>query len=138
MRKVHDILTQLQTRLSLRIAFGALAVIACLSTAGCVSTNEVAGVDNVWRDQSVAFTNGISTTDDVLKMLGPPSQVISLGEQTVFYYVREKVRERAYITFVYNVDNTEITYDRAAFFFNSKGVLVTHSYSKEAIERKVQ
>ena len=137
MRKVHDILTQLQTKLSLRTAFGALAVIAPLS-AGCVATNEVAGVDNVWRDPSVVFTDGISTTDDVLKMLGPPSQVISLGEQTVFYYVREKIRERAYITFVYNVDNTTITYDRAAFFFNSKGVLVTHSYSKEAIERKVQ
>jgi hypothetical protein len=107
-------------------------------SAGCVSSNELAGVDNVWRDPSVAFTDGTSTTDDVLKTLGPPSQVIALGDRTVFYYVREKSAQKAYVTFVYNVINQTVTYDRAVFFFDGKGMLTAHSYSKETIARAAQ
>jgi hypothetical protein len=137
MRKIYHlltVLTLLRTEVPRHMAFAAL--VATLS--GCVSSNELAGVDNVWRDPSVAFTDGISTTDDVLKALGPPSQVIALGERTVFYYVREKSAQKAYVTFIYNVINATVTYDRAAFFFDGKGILTAHSYSKETIARKAQ
>jgi hypothetical protein len=138
MRKIYHILTTvslLQAKLPRHIAF---AFLMAILSAGCVSSNELAGVDNVWRDPSVAFADGVSTTDDVLKALGPPSQVIALGEKTVFYYVREKSAQKAYVTFIYNVINAAVTYDRAVFFFDGKGILTEHSYSKETIARAAQ
>lgn len=104
--------------------------------AGCASYGAVDGVDNLWREVSVdAFQEGQTTQADVLEMLGPPSQLIALSDQTVFYYLTEKTSGKGYIFIFWNQVNAKSEYDRAIFFFDSDGVLEEFAYSQEEVER---
>jgi hypothetical protein len=101
---------------------------------GCVSKRSEMGVQNYWREASAAaFEKGRSTEADVMRALGPPSQVIALQEQTLFYYLREQSHTKAVYLILYNQTRQEIIYDRGIFFFNKQGVLTDFNYSKEAI-----
>jgi outer membrane protein assembly factor BamE (lipoprotein component of BamABCDE complex) len=101
---------------------------------GCVSKHSEMGVRNYWRDPSPpAFTKGKSTQADVMHALGPPSQVIALQDQTLFYYLREQSRTKAMFLIFYNHTGQEITYDRAIFFFNKQSVLTDFAYSAETV-----
>jgi outer membrane protein assembly factor BamE (lipoprotein component of BamABCDE complex) len=72
-----------------------LGTCLCLLT-GCVSKRGEMGVRNYWRDPSLAtFEKGRSTQSDVMHALGPPSQVIALQDQTLFYYLREQSQTKA-------------------------------------------
>jgi hypothetical protein len=63
---------------------------------GCLSKRAEMGVRNYWRDPSLpAFETGRTTQSDVMRALGPPSQVIALPDQTLFYYLREQSRTKA-------------------------------------------
>jgi outer membrane protein assembly factor BamE (lipoprotein component of BamABCDE complex) len=105
-----------------------------LLVAGCVSKRGEMGVRNYWRDPALpAFEKGRSTQSDVMHALGPPSQVIALHDQTLFYYLREQNRTKAMILLVYNNTRQEIVYDRAIFFFNKDNVLTDFAYSSENI-----
>ena len=103
---------------------------------GCVSSKSVDGVDNVWREIPLdSFQAGVTTQADVLDQLGPPSQLISLDDGVVFYYLAEQGAERGQILIVWNRREETTTYDRAIFFFDGDGVLQNAAYSKEQIER---
>lgn len=105
-----------------------------LNFAGCVSKRSEMGVENRWRDPTVpSFEKGRSSEDDVMRALGPPSQVIALPEQTLFYYLREQSRTKALYLIIYNQTRQQIIYDRGIFFFNKQSVLIDFAYSKEAI-----
>lgn len=106
----------------------------CFLTA-CVSKRSEMGVQNFWRD-SVAptFEKGRATQAEVMQALGPPSQVIALADQTLFYYLREQSRTKAMFLIIYNRTRQQITYDRAIFFFDKKSVLTDFAYSKEVIQ----
>ena len=106
-----------------------LLLISLLSA--CVNYNRDSGVENLWR-QPQSFDNGVTTSQEVLVALGPPSQVLSVGKQTIYYYLKEQVTREGLILIVYNETNEIATFDRAIFFFNEQGVLVDFSYSKQA------
>ena len=109
--------------------------IAVLLT-GCVSFGATDGVDNLWRDVPAdAFEKSITTQADVLELLGPPSQLISLKDQIVFYYLTEEMSGEGKIFIVWNQASAKSKYDRAIFFFDAGGVLQEFSFSKEQIER---
>ena len=109
-----------------------LGLCALSPLAGCMSKRGEMGVRNYWRDPSLpAFEKGRSTQSDVMKALGPPSQVIALQDQTLFYYLREQSRTKAMFLIIYNQTRQEIIYDRAIFFFNKQAVLTDFAYSKE-------
>ncbi len=111
-----------------------LLVLALL--AGCVNYGSVDGVSNIWREVPVEqFQKGVTTQSDVLELLGPPSQMIALHDQTVFYYLAQKSKGRGKIFIVWNQAREENLYDRAIFFFDTGGVLKEVSYSEEAIAR---
>ncbi len=102
---------------------------------GCASFERNQGVANAWRDPSVAApVIGQTTESDIIKALGPPSQVIGLGDQTVFYYLMEHREGKAGIFLVYNWVKEDTIYDRAIFFFDQNGVLREYGFSKEKIE----
>ena len=102
--------------------------------AGCLGKRSEMGVRNSWRGAPPpAFEKGLSTQSDVMRALGPPSQVIALHDQTLFYYLREQSRTKAVFLIVYNQVRERITYDRALFFFNKEGILTDFGYSAEAI-----
>ena len=101
---------------------------------GCVSKHSEMGVRNYWRAPTPpAFEKGKSTQADVLHGLGPPSQVIALQDQTLFYYLREQSRTKAMFLIFYNHTGQEILYDRAIFFFNKQSVLTDFAYSAETV-----
>ncbi|WP_019029799.1 hypothetical protein [Colwellia piezophila] len=98
---------------------------------GCVNYSRDAGVENLWR-QPQTFNNGTTTSQQVLAALGPPSQVLAVGKQTLYYYLKEQVTREGLILLIYN-ETTEISvFDRAMFIFNEQGILVDYSYSKLA------
>jgi hypothetical protein len=122
-----------------RSVLNVAAVVLLLSPGlfGCVSKHSQTGVRNKWRDPSVpVFEKGVSTQSEVMHVLGPPSQVIALPEQTLFYYLREKSQSKAVFLLIYNQTRQQITYDRAIFFFNKQAVLTDFSVSEESIPYK--
>jgi len=111
-----------------------LLAIGLFSLTGCLSKRSEMGVRNDWRGPSLpAFEKGRTTQADVMHALGPPSQVIALQDQTVFYYLREQSRTKAACFVIYNQTRQQIIYDRAIFFFNKQSVLTDFAYSKEVV-----
>jgi len=99
---------------------------------GCASFERTRGVDSTWRDPSTpAPVVGKTTQSDILSALGPPSQVIGLRDQTVFYYLREHDTGRGGLFLVYNWLKEDVTFDRAIFFFDANGVLQDYGLSNE-------
>jgi len=107
---------------------------ALLLASGCANWDGYAGVDNLWRTADVPeWTPGETTADEVVKSLGPPSQLIPLHDETAYYYMREGKTGRGLMLLVWNMASQETKYDRAIFFFDAEGVLTTFSYSKEVL-----
>lgn len=106
--------------------------IAALS--GCASWQSENGVDNIWRAEgSPEWIEGKTTEAEVAQILGPPSQIIALEDETVFYYLREHKQGKGLILLLWNWGATTAVYDRAIFFFDGKDVLTKYSYSREAL-----
>jgi len=112
-----------------------LLILPVLLLAGCISERSESGVLNTWRDAALpAFEVGKATQADVARTLGPPSQLINLGNRVVFYYLRERSRSKGFILIVYNENNVRVSYDRAIYFFDESGVLEDYALSREAME----
>ncbi len=108
------------------------AVIPLLLLAGCIVSSADSGVLNKWRDESLpAFERGKTTQSEVATALGPPSQLINLGDELIFYYLAERSRSRGVILIVYNTTSERVSYDRAIFFFDNEGVLKDFALSLE-------
>lgn len=118
---------------SLRLALSALVVIAALSA--CSRANTTSGVENAWRDPGFTASVGTTTEADVLTALGPPSQLINLGDETVFYYLKESFQSDRMLLVVYNQTKRRTAYDRAVFFFDENGVLTKTALSETALPR---
>ena len=100
---------------------------------GCATSQEEKGAKNHWRNPKLpAWEIGKTTEKNVIETLGPPSQIIALQDQIVYYYMQEQSVGKAYIFVVWNRSERTTRYDRAVFFFNKKGVLNKYSYSPEA------
>jgi len=127
----QDVALSFQEEEAMRTALCALLVLGLAAVAGCASFERTRGVENTWRDPSVpAPVVGTTTQSDILEALGPPSQVIALRDQTVFYYLREQDKGRGGIFIVYNWLKEDVTFDRAIFFFDAEGVLQDYGLSK--------
>lgn len=101
---------------------------------GCASFERNQGVANAWRDPSVSPpVVGQTTESDIIEALGPPSQVIGLRDQTVFYYLTERRKGKGAILLLFNWVKEDTIYDRAIFFFDRNGVLREYGFSKEQI-----
>ena len=106
----------------------ALAIVAVTALAGCAQYTDRRGVEVTWHPESIEqLRKGESTRNDVLTLLGPPSQVISLGDETVLYYLYEKSAGEGYILIVYNRFDRQTEYDRAVFFFDADDILTEYA-----------
>ena len=103
---------------------------------GCAQYDNKRGVEVVWQPEVVSsLVEGKSTCRDVLKLLGPPSQVISLDGETALYYLFEYSKGEGLILIVYNRVHIDTQYDRAIFFFDENDVLTesaTHIQTRNA------
>lgn len=109
------------------IAVGIMALIY-----GCATSTGEKGVENKWRNPSIpSWETGKTTDMDVAEALGPPSQIIALEDQVVFYYLQERSERKSYIFILWNSSDQTIRYDRAVFFFDKEGILKKFAYSPE-------
>ncbi|MEA2068073.1 MAG: hypothetical protein U9P12_02620 [Verrucomicrobiota bacterium] len=109
-------------------------LLVALFLAGCTSDSGYSGVDNVWRSANPpVWEVGVTTETDVIDALGPPSQLIGLEKENVYYYLREERKATGVFLLAYNWKNQKLVYDRAIFFFDKQGKLTKHSYSHEAL-----
>jgi outer membrane protein assembly factor BamE (lipoprotein component of BamABCDE complex) len=121
--------------------FKTVSLIAFLSTVlaltGCVQYQSAAGVKNTWREiPTDQIQKGVTTQAEILDWLGPPSQVIALGEQTVFYYLSQLQSGQSKILIVWNDTKDQTRYDRAIFFFSQDGILTEFSIRDETTKEK--
>ena len=108
------------------------------SFTACVSSQSQQGVQNRWRNDSLKQIQiGNTTQSDVAKLLGPPSQIIGLKNQVIYYYLLEDTKRKGVFFIVYNWSDAKTIYDRAIFFFNSDGILTDYAYSLEKAEYEV-
>lgn len=113
-----------------RIYHYAGAVIMGIMLSGCAQYENKRGVFDNWQDSSEeAFVAGQTNRQDVLKRLGPPSQVIALGDETVLYYLYEYSTGTGLVLIVYNQMQLDTRYDRAIFFFDENDRLTDYSTS---------
>ncbi|MBA6413683.1 outer membrane protein assembly factor BamE [Parahaliea sp. F7430] len=85
----------------------------------CAQYENQRGVEVTW-DPSVLknMTPGKTTRSEVLKQLGPPSQLIALNDETVLYYLYERSKGNGLLLIVYNRFQVDTRYDRAVFIFD--------------------
>ena len=115
---------------------GTVILCAAVLVSGCASYGAVDGVDNLWREVAIdQFEKGVTTQADILDQLGPPTQLINLQDQTVFYYLTQEMSGSGQIFVIWNRVRAKSKYDRAIFFFDTDGVLQELAYSKERIAR---
>ncbi len=115
-------------------SMAALVMGGILLSAGCANWDGYAGVSNEWRSPDVPeWKPGVTTASDVTAVLGPPSQLIALHDETVFYYMREGKDGKSLLLIVWNTGTQTTEYDRAMFFFDKKGILRKYCYSPEAL-----
>lgn len=112
-----------------------VAVLCAITLQACVQYESKRGVEVNWQSSvTQQLTRGESTRKDVLALLGPPSQVISLEEETVLYYLFERAKGSGMILILYNRMKIDTRYDRAIFFFDENDVLTeysTHIYESD-------
>ena len=80
----------------------AIGAALCLLQA-CAQYENKRGVDVRWHESATSeLTRGTSTRSDVLKLLGPPSQVIALDDESALYYLFDHARGDSLILVPYN------------------------------------
>lgn len=104
-----------------------LIVLLC-ALAGCAQYDNRRGVEVTWQQAAIAdLQRGKTTRAQVLARLGPPSQVIALGDESVLYYLNEQAQGNALLLIVYNRFSLDTRYDRAIFFFDEQDRLTDYS-----------
>ena len=106
-----------------------LLVVLCICLLqACVQYENKRGVEVNWQSTVTdQLTRGESTREDVLALLGPPSQVISMDGETVMYYLFEHAKGQGMILIVYTRIRVNTEYDRAIFFFDENDILTEYS-----------
>ena len=112
-----------------------LCLLVLFLLGACINSRSDSGVVNTWRGNDLpAFEAGRTTQAEVAKALGPPSQLVDLGGQVVFYYLTERAKNTGLILVLYNTMRERVVYDRAIFFFDKRGVLKDYALSLEEVE----
>ena len=107
---------------------GITACLFAIILTGCVQYESKRGVEVTWQDTVTHhLVPGETTRKDVLALLGPPSQVISLEEESVLYYLFERSVGDGMILILYNRIEIDTHYDRAILFFNEDDILTDYA-----------
>ncbi|RLQ22448.1 outer membrane protein assembly factor BamE [Seongchinamella sediminis] len=118
-------------------SFGAALLLLAVTVlaSGCAQYENKRGVLARWQDVSGhKLVAGETTRQQVLDTLGPPSQLIALGDETVLYYLFERSRGEGLVLIVYNQFKVDTRYDRAIFFFDANDRLTNHATDFAAAE----
>lgn len=105
-----------------------ITLLVSVPLSGCLQYEAKRGVEVKWQTAITGqLEEGKSTRADVMDLLGPPSQVISLENETALYYLFERTAGQGYILVLYNRFTIDARYDRAVFFFDENDILQEYS-----------
>ena len=91
---------------------------------GCARYGSERGVEVTWDDAVLdRFERGVTTRSEVMAALGPPSQLVNLGDESVLYYLNEDAQGEGLILILYNRFEVTTRYDRAVFIFDVNDLL---------------
>ena len=111
-----------------RVDFILITLLCTSLLPACVQYENKRGVDVAWQTTvTQQLVKSTSTRQDVLALLGPPSQLIALDDETVLYYLFEHSEGEGLILILYNRMRIDTRYDRAIFFFDENDVLTEYS-----------
>jgi hypothetical protein len=106
-----------------------LACLLCLPVAsGCVLAETTSGAGLVHAGVDTLEV-GISTREDVTRLLGPPDEIIYSNKQLdplferAFRYRRTKTRQTALFLLIFSTYRSETRWDHAVVFFDDSGVV---------------
>ncbi|GAB3279806.1 hypothetical protein [Parahaliea aestuarii] len=103
-------------------------LLLCTMLGACAQYENRRGVEVTWDPANLgSLTPGTTTRSDILKRLGPPSQLIALEDETVLYYLFEQAKGEGLILIAYNRFEVNTRYDRAVFIFDQQDKLVDYS-----------
>lgn len=103
-------------------------LLALALVTACAQYENKRGVDVNWQESVTnELEKGKSTRKDVMALLGPPSQLIALDEESVLYYLFEHSKGDGLILILYNRMRINTRYDRAVFFFDENDILTDYS-----------
>ena len=115
----------------------ALLLAVAVLVSGCAQYENKRGVLARWQDVSGHnLVTGQTTRQDVLDALGPPSQLIALGDETVLYYLFERSQGEGLVLIVYNQFTVDTRYDRAIFFFDANDRLTDYASDFAAADQR--
>ncbi|MDP5053447.1 MAG: hypothetical protein NWP69_06645 [Congregibacter sp.] len=108
--------------------FRVLCLVSALVLTACAQYGSERGVEVNWDPSTLErFESGVTTRAQVMAALGPPSQLLSLGDETVLYYLNESSKGQGLILGVYNRFDVTARYDRAVFIFDANDLLGDYS-----------
>ena len=104
-----------------RVLFRQLVVLCCaVFVASCARYGSQRGVEVTWEEGVLdRFQRGVTTRSEVMAALGPPSQLVNLGDESVLYYLNEDAQGEGLILILYNRFEINTRYDRAVFIFDA-------------------
>jgi outer membrane protein assembly factor BamE (lipoprotein component of BamABCDE complex) len=112
-----------------------LVLLITVPLTACLQFRSKRGVEVNWQTAvTEQLESGKSTRADVMDLLGPPSQIIALEEETALYYLFERTAGEGYILVLYNRFTVDARYDRAVFFFDENDLLreyATHIHQSD-------
>lgn len=117
-----------------RILSTVLLAAGLLLLGGCSGSAVKSGIPNRWRASNAAFVVSKTTVDDVLGLLGPPSQIVAVPNGVAYYYVLEEATTWSFSLIFFDQTNTDVRYDRAIFYFDADDQLTRYALSPTVIE----
>jgi len=106
-------------------------------TTACFSISDQQGVDNLWREEANVenIEEDKTTQNEIIQLFGPPSQIISLENGAIFYYLLQDKKGKGIFLLLFNYKTERVSYDRAIFFFDNEGILTDYGFSVENVQR---
>jgi hypothetical protein len=109
-------------------------IVLTIVAAGCAAVGRTRDFRPIDQSSLSRITPGVTTGGEIVRMFGPPSQIIRLSNGNAYVYTSKLTKTTglwlAIVTFV-NMDTRQ---DQVVFFLNSQDVVTHHGASFHASE----
>lgn len=112
-----------------RVCLVGLVLLTLVSTQGCVVTRGTFG-EPLHEEAIAQIKKGVSTTSDVVALLGAPERIVRGNEREIFHYYYYDGKSPALLLLVVNLVRMEVKSDNLYVFFGKNGLVEEVLYSK--------
>lgn len=106
-----------------------IVLLALVAAQGCVVTRGTFG-EPLREEVIVQIKKGVSTTSDVVALLGAPERIIRGNEREIFHYYYYDGKSPALLLLIVNLVRMEVKSDNLYVFFGRNGLVEEVLYGK--------